>query len=74
MKLFSNVEINRNCFENPDSEYEIATELMEHAKTINATENSWGSQFQRDFMHKVFDQFNRYSLARIEVSQHLQTK
>uniref|UniRef100_A0A158R482 SRCR domain-containing protein n=1 Tax=Syphacia muris TaxID=451379 RepID=A0A158R482_9BILA len=63
----SNVEITRNCFGNPLAKYEIATELSEHAKVINATENSWGSEHQQGFMHKVFDQFNRYSLARIEV-------
>ncbi|TKR61180.1 hypothetical protein L596_028325 [Steinernema carpocapsae] len=64
----SNVEIRRNCFKNPRADYEIAAELDEHAKWIDARENSWGHQFPDNFMHRIFDQFNRYSLATIEVN------
>ncbi|KAK0410181.1 hypothetical protein QR680_004996 [Steinernema hermaphroditum] len=64
----SNVVIHRNCFKNPRADYEIATELGEHAKWIDARENSWGHQFPDNFMHRIFDQFNRYSLSTIEVN------
>ncbi|KAJ1365163.1 hypothetical protein KIN20_025393 [Parelaphostrongylus tenuis] len=63
----SNVVIHRNCFKNPQADYEIGTELTEHAKRIDAKENNWGSPAPAQFMSKVFDQFNRYSLAVIEV-------
>ncbi|WKY09273.1 hypothetical protein Q1695_001993 [Nippostrongylus brasiliensis] len=47
--------------------YEIGTELAEHAKRIDARENNWGSPSPSLFMSKIFDQFNRYSLAEIVV-------
>uniref|UniRef100_A0A0M3IM39 SRCR domain-containing protein n=1 Tax=Ascaris lumbricoides TaxID=6252 RepID=A0A0M3IM39_ASCLU len=64
----SNVEIRRNCFKNPRASFEIATELSQHAKWIDARENNWGHPFPGTFMHRIFDQFNRYSLASIEVN------
>uniref|UniRef100_A0A0N4ZT88 SRCR domain-containing protein n=1 Tax=Parastrongyloides trichosuri TaxID=131310 RepID=A0A0N4ZT88_PARTI len=64
----SNVIIQRNCFRNPEADYEIATELSEHAKWIDARENNWGSPQKEIFMPRIFDQFNRYSLASIEVN------
>ncbi|CAI4225131.1 unnamed protein product [Auanema sp. JU1783] len=63
----SNVVIHRNCFKNPQAEYEIATELAAHAKWIDARENNWGTPSVATFMRKIFDQFNRYSLASIVV-------
>ncbi|VDK70176.1 unnamed protein product, partial [Gongylonema pulchrum] len=62
----SNVVINRNCFKNPQATYEIASELGEHAKWIDARENNWGHPRPELFMHRIFDQFNRYSLSTIE--------
>ncbi|GMS79584.1 hypothetical protein PENTCL1PPCAC_1759, partial [Pristionchus entomophagus] len=64
----SNVKIHRNCFRNRDAEYEIATELSEHAKMIDARENNWGTADRRQFMAKIFDQFYRYSLATIDIN------
>ncbi|VDM08815.1 unnamed protein product [Wuchereria bancrofti] len=64
----SNVIINRNCFKNPQATYEIASELAEHAKWIDARENNWGYPRPELFMHRIFDQFNRYTLAVIEVN------
>ncbi|VDO43648.1 unnamed protein product [Haemonchus placei] len=63
----SNVIIRRNCFKNPQAVYEIGAELGEHAKRIDARENNWGSPSPSQFMNKIFDQFNRYSLAEIVV-------
>ncbi|CAJ0561234.1 unnamed protein product, partial [Mesorhabditis spiculigera] len=63
----SNVILHRNCFKNPEAEYEIATELQEHAKSIDARENNWGIPFPSQFMKKIFDQFLRYSLASIDI-------
>ncbi|VBB30847.1 unnamed protein product [Acanthocheilonema viteae] len=64
----SNVVINRNCFKNPQAAYEIGSELGEHAKWIDARENNWGYPRPELFMHRIFDQFNRYNLAAIEVN------
>ncbi|GMR58343.1 hypothetical protein PMAYCL1PPCAC_28538, partial [Pristionchus mayeri] len=64
----SNVKLHRNCFRNREAEYEIATELSEHAKVIDARENNWGTADRRQFMAKIFDQFNRYSLASIDIN------
>uniref|UniRef100_A0A915PUQ6 SRCR domain-containing protein n=1 Tax=Setaria digitata TaxID=48799 RepID=A0A915PUQ6_9BILA len=64
----SNVIINRNCFKNPQATYEIGSELNEHAKWIDARENNWGFPRPELFMHRIFDQFNRYNLATIEVN------
>lgn len=68
MPAYSNVVINRNCFKNPQATYEIGSELGEHAKWIDARENNWGYPRPELFIHRIFDQFNRYSLAAIEVS------
>ncbi|KAL3080363.1 hypothetical protein niasHT_038403 [Heterodera trifolii] len=64
----SNVLIRHNCFRNPNADFEIGTELMEHAKRIDARENNWGDPQANNFMHRIFDQFNRYSLATIEIN------
>uniref|UniRef100_A0A7E4VD53 SRCR domain-containing protein n=1 Tax=Panagrellus redivivus TaxID=6233 RepID=A0A7E4VD53_PANRE len=64
----SNIKIARNCFNNPKAEYEIGTELGEHAKIIDARENNWGYSKPENFMHRIFDQFNRYSLATIDIN------
>ncbi|CAD6189688.1 unnamed protein product [Caenorhabditis auriculariae] len=63
----SNVKIHRNCFKNERAKYEIATELQEHAKWIDARENNWGSPIVGQFIDKIFDQFYRYSLATIDI-------
>jgi hypothetical protein len=55
-KFFSNVEIRHNCFKNPKADYEIGTELMEHAKWIDARENNWGYPMYENFMDRIFDQ------------------
>lgn len=41
--------------------------MSEHAKHIDARENNWGNPIANKFMHRIYDQFNRYSLAAIDV-------
>ncbi|CAP36001.2 Protein CBG18580 [Caenorhabditis briggsae] len=67
----SNVRIHRNCFNNERAKYEIATELERHAKWIDARENNWGFQEIPRFIDKFFDQFNRYSLASIDIDPYM---
>lgn len=58
--LLSNVQIQHNCFGNPNADYEIGTELIEHAKYIDASQNSWGDVNPQNFMPKIFDQVLNY--------------
>ncbi|CAI2352995.1 unnamed protein product [Caenorhabditis sp. 36 PRJEB53466] len=67
----SNVKIHRNCFNNERAKYEIGTELERHAKWIDARENNWGFQEIPRFIDKFFDQFNRYSLASIDIDPYM---
>uniref|UniRef100_A0A8R1DMH6 SRCR domain-containing protein n=1 Tax=Caenorhabditis japonica TaxID=281687 RepID=A0A8R1DMH6_CAEJA len=67
----SNVKIHRNCFNNERARYEIGTELERHAKWIDARENNWGFQEVPRFIDKFFDQFNRYSLASIDIDPYM---
>uniref|UniRef100_A0A915M244 SRCR domain-containing protein n=1 Tax=Meloidogyne javanica TaxID=6303 RepID=A0A915M244_MELJA len=46
----------------------IGTELSEHAKRIDARENNWGYPSAQKFMDRIYDQFNRYSLASIDIN------
>ncbi|CAD5226291.1 unnamed protein product [Bursaphelenchus okinawaensis] len=64
----SNVKINYNCFGNPKADFELGVELMEHAKRIDARNNNWGDADARNFLHRIFDQFNRYSLASVDLN------
>ncbi|CAD5229908.1 unnamed protein product [Bursaphelenchus xylophilus] len=64
----SNVKINYNCFGNPKADFELGVELMEHAKRIDAKNNNWGDADARNFLHRIFDQFNRYSLAAVDLN------
>ncbi|KRY89173.1 HHIP-like protein 1 [Trichinella pseudospiralis] len=64
----SNVMLRRNCFHNPKAEFEIATDLDDHSRVIDARENNWGHTQPALFMYKIFDQFKRYTLARFDVN------
>ncbi|KRY48455.1 HHIP-like protein 1, partial [Trichinella britovi] len=64
----SNVMLRRNCFHNPKAEFEIATDLDDHSRVIDARENNWGHTQPASFMYKIFDQFKRYTLARFDIN------
>jgi len=61
----SNVVVERNWFENPSSRYEVATHLRDMSVTLEATKQWWGTTDYERIVPRIFDQYNRYDLARI---------
>jgi len=62
----SNVVVERNWLENwPDSRYEVATYLRDMSVTLSATKQWWGTTDYWRIVARIFDQFNRYDLARV---------
>lgn len=61
----SNVVLERNWLENPASRYEVATHLRDMSVTLEATKQWWGTTNYDRIVPRIFDQFNRYDLARI---------
>lgn len=59
----SNVDVVNNCFMQNQAQYDLATDLGEHAKVINATVNAFGTGNPQLFMPKIFDGTKRYTLA-----------
>lgn len=53
----------RNIISNPNSTREVATHLTDPSKTIDATENYWGSPVYENFYLRIFDRDDRYNLA-----------
>jgi len=61
----SNVVVERNWLENPASRYEVATHLRDMSVTLEAKKQWWGTTDYERIVPRIFDQFNRYDLARI---------
>jgi len=53
----SNVILRRNHLENPASQYEIATHLLELAVVLEASANWWGTTDYNNIIHRIFDQY-----------------
>ncbi|XP_067681580.1 protein bark beetle-like [Haliotis asinina] len=73
-----NVLVQRNWIQNPNSVREIATHLVDPSVIITGSENWWGvevlQQQQLEPIHKaIFDQDDRYNLARINYYPVLKT-
>ncbi|KAF5404105.1 hypothetical protein PHET_02470 [Paragonimus heterotremus] len=72
----SHIIVQRNHFWNPESDIELASHLSASDKRINATMNFWGSlsdwgltewgAIHEAVQGKLFDQNQRYTLARID--------
>lgn len=61
----ANVNITRNMIHNPDSAYEIGSQLQDHSVQITAVRNWLGAKVERDIFYRIFDRKDRYNLARI---------
>ena len=61
----SNVDVTRNSLINPESKYEIATHLLDRSVVQDASRQWWGTYNYASIVPKIFDQFNRYNLGRI---------
>ena len=53
----SNIYFNRNHLENPASQYEISTHLLELDVVLQATEQWWGTVDYNVVIHRIFDQY-----------------
>ncbi|GFR58263.1 neurotrypsin [Elysia marginata] len=74
----SNVHLQRNHIENPLSVREVATHLVDPSVVLDASENFWGMSVNSDDDYKkvfngIFDQNNRYNLAKVEYHPALRT-
>jgi hypothetical protein len=61
----SNINVERNHLENPDSPYEVATHLYDMSANISVVKNWWGTTSYEAIVNRIFDQFSRYDLARV---------
>ena len=61
----TNVIFERNAMLDPESRYEVATHLLDQSATLSASPQWWGTTVYDDILPKIFDQSNRYNLARI---------
>ncbi len=62
----NNVNVSRNYLVNPNSNYELATHLLDRSSIIEATRNWWDTLDYHKIITKIFDQFNRYNLALLQ--------
>lgn len=60
-----NVDIFRNILENPNSKYEIGSQLEDQSKSINCTFNWLGSAEEKKIFNRIFHRNDRYNLAKI---------
>ena len=62
----SNVQFIRNVLVDPKSQYEVATHLLDQSVTLHTKLQWWGTTEYVKIMPRIFDQSNRYNLARID--------
>lgn len=67
----SNVDIFRNIISNPDSKYEVGSQLSDQSEILNVTYNYLGHTDEQKIFEKLFHRFNRYDLAKIEYFPYL---
>ncbi|KAL7298469.1 hypothetical protein TKK_0008256 [Trichogramma kaykai] len=67
----SNVNVFRNILQNPESKYEIGSQLEDQSKIINCTYNWLGSIDQPEIFERLFHRKDRYNLAKIEYIPYL---
>ena len=61
----SNVNVTRNMIDNPESNYEIGSQLEDQQLEIAAVRNWLGGKVERDIYYRLFDRKDRYNLARV---------
>lgn len=61
----NNVNVFRNILQNPESQYEIGSQLEDQSIDINCTYNYLGSKSEEIIFSRLFDRKDRYNLARI---------
>ncbi len=61
----SNVRVQRNLIDNPDSRYELGSHLIEPNAELDCRHNWLGHKSERRVWRRVFDRDDRYNLAKI---------
>ena len=69
----SNINVTRNLLINAESRYEMATHLRDRSVVLSCTPQWWGTTDYSRIIMKIFDQYNRYDLAKIQYHPVLQT-
>ncbi|XP_055710937.1 protein bark beetle [Phlebotomus papatasi] len=67
----SNVDIFRNIFFNPDSKYEVGSQLSDQSEVLNVTFNYLGHTDEARIFAKLFHRYDRYDLAKINYFPYL---
>uniref|UniRef100_A0A7G3AYY4 Putative scavenger receptor n=1 Tax=Lutzomyia longipalpis TaxID=7200 RepID=A0A7G3AYY4_LUTLO len=67
----SNVDIFRNIFFNPDSKYEVGSQLSDQSEVLNVTFNYLGHTDEAKIFAKLFHRYDRYDLAKINYFPYL---
>ncbi|XP_012253572.2 protein bark beetle isoform X3 [Athalia rosae] len=66
-----NVDVFRNILHNPESLYEIGSQLGDQSKVINCTYNWLGFAEEQKIVERLFHRKDRYNLAKIEYLPYL---
>lgn len=66
-----NVDIYRNIISNPDSKYEVGSQLSDQSMILNVTYNWLGTNLEEKIYQRVFHRKDRYNLAKIEYLPYL---
>lgn len=67
----SNVEVFRNIIHNPESRYEVGSQVSDQSKVLNVTYNWLGHKEEEQIFNRLFHRKDRYDLAKIEYMPYL---
>ncbi|XP_055592413.1 protein bark beetle-like isoform X1 [Uranotaenia lowii] len=67
----NDVEVFRNIISNPQSRYEVGSQLSDQSKALNVTYNWLGYQDEEKVYERLFHRKDRYDLAKIEYFPYL---
>ena len=67
----SNVKIERNLIDNPESRYELGSHLIEPNSELDCDRNWLGHKDEKRVWSRVFDRDDRYNLAKINYVPYL---
>ena len=67
----NNIKLERNILQNPGSQYELGSHLIEPNTELDCTHNWIGDKDEETVWRKVFDRDDRYNLAKISYIPYL---
>ena len=66
----SNVRVERNMIDNPESKYELGSHLIEPNTELDCRSNWLGHKNEKRVWERVFDRDDRYNLAKVSSPYH----